>query len=194
MGGTILTRVVCCSKFSATIKFKMFRSALCRLGSAMSVATRNTMMKAPAATTQPIRHGHGKVESDEEFDARYENYFNRQDIDHWEIRKAMNDIQGYDLVPEPKIVIAALRACRRLNDYALAVRFLESVHNKCGARASEIWPYMGQEIRPTLDELGISTPAEMGYDKPELALQSVYDIHGRSSVVCRNFRKAESKC
>ena len=29
------------------------------------------------------------VESDAEFDARYEAYFNRKDIDGWEIRKVM---------------------------------------------------------------------------------------------------------
>ena len=34
-----------------------------------------------------------------------------------------------------------------------------------------------QEIRPTLDTLGISTPEELGYDKPELAMVDVYDIH-----------------
>lgn len=34
---------------------------------------------------------------------------------------------GYDLVPEPKIIDAALRACRRLNDFASAVRILEVV-------------------------------------------------------------------
>jgi len=34
-----------------------------------------------------------------------------------------------------------------------------------------------QEIKPTLEELGISTPDEMGYDKPELALKSVFDVH-----------------
>ena len=35
------------------------------------------------------------------------------------------------MVPDPKIVAAAMKACRRLNDYALAVRYLESVkvHN-----------------------------------------------------------------
>ncbi|GFV35528.1 cytochrome c oxidase subunit 5A, mitochondrial [Trichonephila clavipes] len=74
-----------------------------------------------------LRYSSKKQESDEEFDARYEAYFNRPDIDEWEIRKAMNDLQGMDLVPEPKIIIAALKACRRLNDYALAVRFLEGV-------------------------------------------------------------------
>ena len=33
-----------------------------------------------------------------------------------------------------------------------------------------------QEIRPTLNELGISTPAEMGYDKPELHLESAHTL------------------
>lgn len=89
----------------------------------------------------------------------------------------MNDICGMDLVPEPKIVVAALKACRRINDFALAVRFLEAVQAKCGPKVGEIYPYILQEIRPTLTELGINTPEELGYDKPELALQSVYDMH-----------------
>lgn len=82
-----------------------------------------------------------------------------------------------DLVPEPKIIIAALKACRRLNDYSLAVRYLESVKDKCGPKLDEIYPYLLGEIKPTLEELGINTPEELGYDKPELALESVYDIH-----------------
>lgn len=88
----------------------------------------------------------------------------------------MNDIFGEDLVPEPKIIVAALKACRRVNDYALAVRFLEAVKDKCGDRVKEIYPYIIQEIRPTLTELGIDTPEELGYDKPELALKNVYDL------------------
>ncbi|XP_043273636.1 cytochrome c oxidase subunit 5A, mitochondrial [Venturia canescens] len=127
---------------------------------------------------QNIRAAHdGPQETDEEFDARYVNFFSRPDIDHWEIRKAMNDLAGMDLVPDPKIVCAALRACRRLNDCALTIRFLESVKEKCGDHVKTIYPYILQEIRPTLDELGISTPEELGYDKPELALVNVDDIH-----------------
>ncbi|KAJ8930560.1 hypothetical protein NQ314_016622 [Rhamnusium bicolor] len=117
------------------------------------------------------------TESDDQFDARYENYFNRKDIDGWEIRQGINDLWGHDLVPEPKILIAALKACRRVNDLALAVRILEAVKDKCGGKVNEIYPYIIQEIRPTLTELGISTPEELGYDKPELALQSVFEIH-----------------
>ena len=82
-------------------------------------------------------------ETDAEFDARFEAYFNRADIDGWEIRKGMHDLSGFDMVPEPKIVAAALRACRRVNDYALTTRFLEVIKYKCGNRA-DIWPYMIQ--------------------------------------------------
>lgn len=102
----------------------------------------------------------------------------------------MNTLIGYDLVPEPKILDAALRACRRLNDLASAIRILEAVkvsdatvisrtlpaftcffkschscpQDKAGPH-KEIYPYVIQELRPTLDELGISTPEELGIDK-----------------------------
>ncbi|CAD7693387.1 unnamed protein product [Nyctereutes procyonoides] len=54
----------------------------------------------------------------------------------------------------PSIFDAALSACRRLNDFASTVRILE-----------EIYPYAIQELRPTLNELGISTPEELSLDK-----------------------------
>jgi cytochrome c oxidase subunit 5a len=55
--------------------------------------------------------------------------FYRPDIDGWEIRKAMGDLAGMDLVPEPVIVAAALRACRRINDYSLTTRFVKLISN-----------------------------------------------------------------
>ena len=97
-------------------------------------------------------------------------------IFYWNVFQAMNDLSGMDIVPEPKIIIAALHACRRINDFALATRFIETVKDKCGNRVNEIYPYILQEIRPTLEELGLNTPEELGFDKPELALKSVYDM------------------
>lgn len=47
--------------------------------------------------------------------------------------------------------------------------------DKCGSRVKEIYPYILQEIRPTLDELGVLTPEEMGYDKPELYCPDVFE-------------------
>ncbi|KAF3854978.1 hypothetical protein F7725_023033 [Dissostichus mawsoni] len=78
--------------------------------------------------------------------------------------QGMNTLIGYDLVPEPKIVEAALKACRRLNDLASAIRILEAVKDKAGPH-KEIYPYLIQELKPTLEELGISTPEELGIDK-----------------------------
>merc|ERR1711963_982976 len=112
-----------------------------------------------------------QLQQDQEFDARYVEYFNR------EVRKGMADLCAMDLVPEPTIVAAALRACRRVNDFSLTTRILEVVRIKCGNREAEIWPYMMQELAPVMKELGIPSPAELGYDKPELALPNPYNIH-----------------
>ncbi|KAF7991589.1 hypothetical protein HCN44_008960 [Aphidius gifuensis] len=146
--------------------------------SAIVPRTATTTTPSSSVLVSQVRNSsHDVEESDEAFDARYEAYFNRSDIDSWEVRKAMNDLAGRDLVPEPKIIIAALKACRRLNDFALAIRFLETCKFKTGNYTDKIWPYLVQEIRPTLDELGINTPEELGYDKPELALVPAYEIH-----------------
>lgn len=85
----------------------------------------------------------------------------------------MTDLVGMDLVPDPKIIIAAMHACRRINDYALAIRFLETCKDRCGSKVNTIYPYILQEIKPHLVELGIDTPEELGYDKPELAMDDV---------------------
>jgi cytochrome c oxidase subunit 5a len=56
----------------------------------------------------------------------------------------MSDLSAMDLIPEPTIVAAALRACRRVNDFSLTIRILETVKFKCGGKVKEIWPYMMQ--------------------------------------------------
>ncbi|VVD04270.1 cytochrome c oxidase subunit 5A, mitochondrial [Leptidea sinapis] len=146
-------------------------------GTFVTILKRSLLPTVRVSAVIPARNSHGgPVESDEEFDRRYEEFFNRKDIDGWEIRKGMNDLCGMDLVPDPKIIIAALHACRRVNDYALAVRFIEACKDKCGSKVNEIYPYIVQEIKPTLTELGIETPEELGYDKPELALKNVYEM------------------
>merc|ERR1719154_441221 len=114
-----------------------------------------------------VRKMSAQSQGNQDFDSQYIAYFNRQDIDGWEIRKGMADLAAMDLVPDPQIVAAALRACRRVNDFSLTTRILEVVRIKCGDREAEIWPYMLQELSPTLAELGIPTLAELGYDQPE---------------------------
>ena len=50
-----------------------------------------------------------REETDEQFDQRHIANFKRADIDGWEIRKGMTDLHGLDLVPEPAIIVEALR-------------------------------------------------------------------------------------
>lgn len=102
-----------------------------------------------------------KVESDKEFDDRWEAYFNRPDIDTWELKKGLNDLYGHDLVPEPRIIRAMLNAARRLDDLPMAVRILEAIKEKA-AGDEKIYSYIIGEIRNTLEELGLKTPEELG--------------------------------
>ncbi|XP_018594375.1 cytochrome c oxidase subunit 5Aa [Scleropages formosus] len=140
----------------------MLRAALSRSISGIRSAARvQPCFTAPVASRS---YSHVVQETDEEFDARWVTYFNKPDIDAWELRKGVNTLVGYDLVPEPKILDAALRACRRLDDFASAVRILEVTKDKAGPH-KEIYPYVIQELRPTLEELGIPTPEELGIDK-----------------------------
>merc|ERR1712045_275919 len=103
---------------------KMFRLAVRSAASALQKNYSNIIRGSGARSMSGNPQG---TETDAEFDARYVAYFNRPDIDGWEYRKAMSDLTGMDLVPEPEIINAALRACRRLNDYSLAIRTLEQM-------------------------------------------------------------------
>ncbi|KAJ9583183.1 hypothetical protein L9F63_022473 [Diploptera punctata] len=114
-------------------------------------------------------------ESDQEFNHRWEAYFNNPDLDGWDCRQGINLLAGVDAIPEPQVQIAILRACRRLHDFSMAVRYLECMKDKANAADKKIYPYILQEIRPVLDELGINTPEELGYDKPELQMINVFE-------------------
>ena len=57
---------------------------------------------------------------------RYEKEFeNVQDV--FELQRNLNNAFAYDLVPSPSVVIAALRAARRVNDFPTAVRIFEGM-------------------------------------------------------------------
>jgi len=133
-------------------------------------------MPAAASRIGAVRWSSGHVESDEEFDNRMTAFFQRKDIDGWDVRRGLQELFNIDGVPDPVTISAALHAIRRANDHSLAVRFMETLKYKSQAK-KDIYPYLINEIRPTLQQLGIATPEELGYDKPELALQHPDDMH-----------------
>lgn len=59
------------------------------------------MLAAAKQAIQPrvmtVRSSHGKVMTDEEVDAEFIQYFERKDIDHWELRSAMNRLAGKNI-------------------------------------------------------------------------------------------------
>lgn len=56
----------------------------------------------------------------------------------------------------------------------LYFRWLEGVKNRC-AGDDQTYNWIINEIRPTLDELGVSTPEELGFSEPELALKRPHE-------------------
>ena len=118
-----------------------------------------------AAWVVQKRHYSAKEEeSPDQFDSRWEAYFNDPQLDSWALKRGVNELYGHDLVPEPKIVVAMLKAARRVNDIAMAIRILEAVKDKAAGDAT-IYKYIIESVKPTLDELGVSTPEELGLDK-----------------------------
>ncbi|CAD5228748.1 unnamed protein product [Bursaphelenchus okinawaensis] len=138
----------------------------------LAVQAPKAVAARPLSTSAKVFHGQDDIMEKwgpEKFDKHFIDYFSRPEIDGWEVRKGLTELHDFDVIPDPKVVAAALRACRRVNDYALCVRFLESIKIKCGSKKNcdLIYPYVINEVKPVLEELGISTPEDLGYDKPE---------------------------
>uniref|UniRef100_A0A452FHE2 Cytochrome c oxidase subunit 5A, mitochondrial n=1 Tax=Capra hircus TaxID=9925 RepID=A0A452FHE2_CAPHI len=121
------------------------------------------MSAAAISGTSPrgLLHPALSQETGEECNTCWVTCFSTSGIDVQELRKGKNILAGYDLVPEPKITVAAYLC---LNDFASTVHIIEIVKNKAGPH-KEIYPCVLQELRPTLNELGISSPEELGLHK-----------------------------
>jgi cytochrome c oxidase subunit 5a len=108
---------------------------------------------APALTT-PIRFSSSDAhnqETFEQFSERYVAFFQgAQDL--FEVQRGLNNCFAHDLVPSPSVVEAALRAARRVNDYATAVRVFEGVREKVENK-QQYQAYL-DELKPVREELG----------------------------------------
>ena len=47
---------------------------------------------------------------------------------------------------------------------------------KCAHHEKEIWPWLMQELKPTMDRLGVPDPNSLGYDKPEFYFREMEDM------------------
>ena len=93
-------------------------------------------------------------ETFESFTERYVNFFQSAE-DLFEVQRGLNNCFAHDLVPAPAVVESALRASRRVNDYATAVRVLEGIKEKVENKA-QYQAYL-DELKPVREELGLSS-------------------------------------
>jgi cytochrome c oxidase subunit 5a len=118
----------------------------------------NRQRLAPLLTRPSSSHAQ---ESFESFSERYVTFFqNAEDL--FEVQRGLNNCFAHDLVPASSVVEAALRASRRVNDYATAVRIFEGIKEKVENK-SQYQAYL-DELKPVRDELGMLSPRDMGVD------------------------------
>ncbi|KAH8591433.1 cytochrome c oxidase subunit VA [Bisporella sp. PMI_857] len=99
-------------------------------------------------------------ESFEEFSARYvfEKEFEQvQDV--FELQRNLNNAFAYDLVPSPSVLVAALKAARRVNDFPTAVRIFEGIKAKVENKG-QYEQYL-EELKPLREELGVALKEDL---------------------------------
>ncbi|KAG0212052.1 Cytochrome c oxidase subunit 6 [Mortierella sp. GBA30] len=80
--------------------------------------------------------------------------------DVFELQRGLNNAFSYDLVPAPSVIAAALKASRRVNDYATAVRVFEGLKVKTDSDA--LYKQYLDELASLKAELGVDTKEELG--------------------------------
>lgn len=123
------------------------------LSTVLRTAARPSLVARSARTT-PIfarsASGHAQ-ETFESFSERYVAFFqNAEDL--FEVQRGLNNCFAHDLVPSTAVVEAAVRAARRVNDYATAVRVFEGIKEKVENK-SQYQAYV-DELKPLREELG----------------------------------------
>ncbi|KAJ7157336.1 cytochrome-c oxidase chain VI [Mycena filopes] len=81
------------------------------------------------ATLRTRNYSEHAAETFESFTARYVEFFNQAE-DVFEVQRGLNNCFAHDLVPAPTVIEAAVRASRRVNDFATAVRVFNGVKVK----------------------------------------------------------------
>jgi cytochrome c oxidase subunit 5a len=123
------------------------------LATTLRAVTRPTLALAAARPTTQIRlssSGHTQ-ETFESFSTRYIAFFTAaQDL--FEVQRGLNNCFAHDLVPSPGVIEAALRAARRVDDYATAVRVFEGIKEK--VENKEQYKAYLEELKGVREELG----------------------------------------
>lgn len=107
--------------------------------------------RAPLALAQTRLYSAHKEETFESFTERYVQFFEEAE-DLFEVQRGLNNCFAHDLVPAPAVCESALRAARRVNDFATAVRIFEGIQEKVENK-TQYQAYL-DELKPIREELG----------------------------------------
>ena len=117
-----------------------------------AVALRRVTPALPARVRFSSSDAHSQ-ETFEAFSDRYVAFFQGAE-DLFEVQRGLNNCFAHDLVPSPSVIEAAVRAARRVNDYATAVRIFEGIKEKVENK-QQYQAYL-DELKPLREELGTS--------------------------------------
>ncbi|KAF9347167.1 Cytochrome c oxidase subunit 6 [Mortierella sp. AD094] len=129
----------------------------------LAAAARLQVARSAIATRSAVQIRHYSEhheESFEDYTARFVKFFDNVD-DLFELQRGLNNAFGYDLVPSPSVIEAALKAARRVNDYPTAVRIFEGLKVKAGSEA--VYKQYLDELAPLKAQLGVDTKEELGF-------------------------------
>ena len=90
---------------------------------------------------------------------QWSNHFKTAE-DDFELERGLNLIFAADWVPSLEVITEALKASRRLNTFATAVRILEALEEK--AYKKEQYAQYIKELKPLLEELGVPEKKDLG--------------------------------
>ncbi|KAF9234522.1 COX5A, subunit VA of cytochrome c oxidase [Melanogaster broomeanus] len=115
----------------------------------------------PPGFATNVRFSSSDAHSQESFEAFSERYvaFFQGAQDLFEVQRGLNNCFAHDLVPSPSVIEAAVRAARRVDDYATAVRIFEGVKEKVENK-QQYQAYL-EELKPVREELGIDVKEEL---------------------------------
>lgn len=108
-----------------------------------------------------VARAYSSAHDDESFDSfseRYEKFFAGVE-DLFELQRGLNNCFAYDLVPSVGVITEALKASRRVNDFATSVRIFEGIAQKVENKG-QYAQYL-EELKPLREELGITLKEDL---------------------------------
>jgi cytochrome c oxidase subunit 5a len=89
---------------------------------------------------------------------KYLNFF-KDCKDDFELKRGLNNVFSYDMVPSAEVCREALKAARRVHDFPAAIRIFDAIKEK--TTAQQYQAYL-KELESTKKELGVLTKEELG--------------------------------